>query len=150
MSVLTQQIIKPLLGSVLLLSSLSVFAADLTIDIEEVRGTKGKLHVAVFDKAAAYKKPDYDQAYATFTLAINPKSNRLTLHDLPKGHYAISLFHDENDNNKMETALTGMPKEGYGTSNATDKYDELSFAKARVKLGDKDKTVNVTVHYMGK
>ena len=37
--------------------------------------------------------------------------------NLPKGDYAISLFHDENRNNKLDNNFIGIPKEGYGASN---------------------------------
>jgi uncharacterized protein (DUF2141 family) len=33
------------------------------------------------------------------------------------GRYAIAIYHDENGNRKLDTALTGLPTEGYGLSN---------------------------------
>jgi len=149
MSVLHKLSIKSLIALPVLLSSLSAMAADLTIDIKGVRGTAGTLQIAVFDQAVTYKKMAYEKAYAALTVKVNQQRNAITFHDVPKGQYAVSLFHDENSNNQMEKALTGMPKEGYGTSNASDRYDEPDFAKASVTVGDSNQTINIQMHYLG-
>ena len=43
---------------------------------------------------------------------------RAVLHypDLPPGTYAITLFHDENDNAALDMNFLGWPKEGVGAS----------------------------------
>jgi len=33
------------------------------------------------------------------------------------GRYAVSVFHDENSNGKMDTNFIGIPREGVGASN---------------------------------
>ena len=37
--------------------------------------------------------------------------------NLKLGNYAYRYFHDENDNNEMETNWIGMPDEEFGGSN---------------------------------
>ena len=39
------------------------------------------------------------------------------LEDIPTGVYAVSAFHDANDNKKMDTNFFGIPKEPIGVSN---------------------------------
>jgi uncharacterized protein (DUF2141 family) len=52
---------------------------------------------------------------------------------LPYGAYAVSLFHDENKNGKLDSNLLRIPKEGYGFSNnpskrvGQPKYEETTF-----------------------
>ena len=41
----------------------------------------------------------------------------MTFEDIPEGTYAVSIFHDENDNGKMDTNFLGIPSEDYGCSN---------------------------------
>ena len=41
----------------------------------------------------------------------------VTFENIPSGIYAVSIFHDENDNGKMDTNFMGIPKEDYGCSN---------------------------------
>jgi uncharacterized protein (DUF2141 family) len=37
--------------------------------------------------------------------------------DVPPGTYAVSVFHDENGNGKLDKNFVGVPSEGYGVSN---------------------------------
>jgi uncharacterized protein (DUF2141 family) len=49
------------------------------------------------------------------------------------GSYAVSVFHDENGNGKLDRNFMGMPKEGVGASNdaaghfGPPKYDDARF-----------------------
>ena len=52
---------------------------------------------------------------------IEERAQRFTgvvvFEDVPPGEAAVLLFHDENDNGKLDTGLFGIPKEGYSASN---------------------------------
>jgi uncharacterized protein (DUF2141 family) len=60
--------------------------------------------------------------------------------DLPSGHYAISLFHDENGNGKLDTRF-GMPMEGVGFSRnphlffGPPSFSAAQFAVTNVAVG---------------
>ena len=66
--------------------------------------------------------------------------------DLPEGEYAISIFHDENNNNELDTNFLGIPKEGLGASNdarghfGPPKYKDVKFY---LKNGSKTITINL-------
>ena len=45
------------------------------------------------------------------------KNCTIVLSNIPKGKYAISLFHDKNDDGHLNTGWFGIPKEKYGFSN---------------------------------
>ena len=47
---------------------------------------------------------------------INKKAN-ITFTDIPDGTYAISCYHDEDENGELNMILGFYPKEAYGTSN---------------------------------
>lgn len=124
------------------------FAGDLTIEIKDIRSNLGKLQIAVFDQAEAFKNSDINNLYAAFTLPINDKESSITLHNLPKGDYAVTLFHDENNNNDIEMSSMGIPQEGYGTSNAKGKYDDLSFSEATITIEEKNETTEINMFYL--
>lgn len=52
---------------------------------------------------------------------------------VPPGDYAVTVFHDENDNGKFDMNWMGMPLEGYGFSNnvkprfKAPSFDECEF-----------------------
>lgn len=48
---------------------------------------------------------------------INDGTSVISLTGLAYGEYAVSVYHDRNDNRKLDTGLFGIPKEPLGTSN---------------------------------
>ncbi len=65
-----------------------------------------------------------------------------------KGNYAINVIHDKNNNNKLDTNVFGIPKEGWGCSN--DARGVMGAPKLKDKLvnitANKSITINL-VHY---
>jgi uncharacterized protein (DUF2141 family) len=58
-----------------------------------------------------------ENTYRGTTSSIANQTCEVVFENIPKGIYAISIFHDENDNGKMDTNFMGIPKEDYGCSN---------------------------------
>jgi len=56
---------------------------------------------------------------------IKNKKAFVSFDELEAGSYAVFLFHDANNNNKMDKNFMGIPKEGYGASR-----NKLPFASA--------------------
>ena len=56
-----------------------------------------------------------------------------TFKEIPKGEYAVAVFHDKNSNEKMDVNFLGIPKEAYGCSNnakgfmGPPKYEDAKF-----------------------
>ncbi len=100
----------------------------LTIEIDNTKSNKGRVWVAVYNSAGKWMKNEYKGGSAEIS---NLKST-ITL-ELPPGNYAISAFHDENNNKKLDTNSIGIPKERYGFSNnprstfGPPNYDEAMF-----------------------
>ena len=70
----------------------------------------------------------------------------VTFNDLAEGEYAVSLFIDENSNNKLDTNAVGMPIEPYAFSNdASGSFGPPSFDKAKFALGKDDKKHVITI-----
>jgi len=85
----------------------------ITIDISGVSSDKGKLFIALYsDEKDWLKSTDY----STKSLVRNGKAN-VTFESIPDGEYAISIFHDENDNGEMDSNWLGIPKEAFACSN---------------------------------
>ena len=53
------------------------------------------------------------------------------LEQLPFGYYAVKLYHDENQNKKLDKNFFGIPTEGYGFSNDPSSIGVPSYEKAR-------------------
>lgn len=95
---------------------LTISAQDkhtVTLNFEGMKSNKGNLYVAVYDKEDNFlKKP----IKGTIVKIVDKKAT-VTLKDIPAGVYAVSAFHDANNNKKMDTNFLGIPKEPIGMSN---------------------------------
>jgi uncharacterized protein (DUF2141 family) len=73
---------------------------------------------------------------------------RLRVEGLPTGAYAVSLFHDENRNGKLDT-LMGIPREGFGFSrNPPVRFGPPKFAAARFTIGSGETAQSVRLKYL--
>jgi uncharacterized protein (DUF2141 family) len=88
-------------------------AATLTTEIDNVRNARGHVHVDVCPQAHFLKE---DCPYSG-EAAAHSGVTTVVVPDVPPGRYAVQVFHDENDNHRVDRALFGIPKEGVGFSN---------------------------------
>ena len=88
---------------------------SLTINISNISSTKGHLIIAVFktDKNFLQK----GSAFTNYSIVIEKDIESIKITDLPKGTYAVSLFHDENSDEECNRNFFGIPKEAFGFSN---------------------------------
>lgn len=120
-----------LLIPLLLLSLLPSENPKLVLKISNIQKMQGDIKIGVFKSDSSFLKEDL--AIKNYSIKVIKNTAILTITDLPKGEYAISMFHDENSDNKMNTNFIGIPKEPYGFSNnvkpkmSAPKYKECKF-----------------------
>lgn len=89
---------------------------SITIEITNIKHPKGTLRLGVFRAGntfgSTYTKPDFGQM-----VTVTGKGIERTVINLPPGRYALALYHDMNDNWKLDKNFVGYPKEPYGFSN---------------------------------
>ena len=96
--------------------------------------------------AIAAREPIYRAHGASFA----PASATVLLHfgEVAPGRYAISLFHDENSNKKLDKKLI-MPAEGYGFSrNAPVVFGPPSFGSAAFPVDGGETREAIKMRYM--
>lgn len=91
-----------------------VQAAELQVRVATVDDSGGQLLLAVFANEASWK--EHQTPLAQAHLAAQPGAQDYRF-DLPPGRYAVSVIHDSNANQKLDTNFIGMPTEQYGYSN---------------------------------
>lgn len=96
----------------------STGTTTLTVHVTGARNAKGKIRAALFQDAQGFPH-DASQAIHTQAADIDPQtmSAQIVFTNLRAGVYAVSAFHDENMNQKLDKSFLGVPKEGYGASN---------------------------------
>lgn len=128
---------------------LSIFAVkvkaqnSLTIQISNIETKKGTLEVALFNKKEGFLKSG--SQYKKMRVKVTGNAQNITFENLPKGNYAVALYHDENSDNKCNTNFIGIPTEGYGFSNnVKPKLSAPSFDATKIAI-DQQKTIKINL-----
>ena len=100
----------------------------LTVNVEDMRSDKGILRICLTSDEAKF--PDCDNDPHARFMNVPAKSGKADFGAVPKGSYALSIYHDENANFKLDT-FAGIPREGIGFSrNPSFTFGPPKFSKA--------------------
>lgn len=96
---------------------------------------EGQVLIALFLSESGW--PDDEAlAFAATVLPIRNRQAFAEFKDVPAGPFAISVFHDEDQDRELDTGVFGIPTEDYGFSrNARDTFGPPSFDDARLEVG---------------
>lgn len=105
---------------------------SLRLVLEGAEHSKGSYYVALYRKTDSF--PSEKKAYKQ---KIQAAANaEIVFENLPENTYAIAVYHDANNNGKMDKNLFGVPTEKYGFSNnARGTFSAPAFSEAAFKLG---------------
>jgi uncharacterized protein (DUF2141 family) len=122
-------------------------AADLEIAVRQVRSGAGSVCLAVYDNDTSFMK--LELATATLKVDASKGEVRFVIHNVRAGRYAVSAYHDENGNGKLDKNWLGAPAEGYGFSNdARGTRSPPRFDRAAFDFdGKADKSISFSLHY---
>ena len=100
--------------SMLLVASTVGAQNKLTVTVDGIGNSKGKILVAVFDSINFLKQPVYS---GLVDVKQGQEEATIVIDSIASGKYAVSLFLDENGNYKVDTGAYGIPVEKFGFSN---------------------------------
>lgn len=92
----------------------------LSVSIEGVQTSEGSVKVAIYDREEGFL--EFEQVVKTGRAKAKKGVTELAIDDLPSGEYALAIFHDENDNDILDSNWLGIPKE------------RVCFSKAKMKI----------------
>lgn len=114
----------------------------LTIHIEGFENSNGMARVALINSKENYGQ---DKLYKGFVTKIT-KKQVILITDLPRGEYAVKVFHDENENEQLDTRIFGIPAESYGFSNnARGTMGPPEYEKAVFLLDTPEKRIDIQI-----
>ena len=120
----------------------------LTVTILDFRNDQGQVSVALYNKEEAFPKSP-DKAVKIVMAPIRDKKSIVVFDSLPPGEYAISVFHDENKNGKMDSNFFGIPKEGVGASNdARGHLGPPHYKDAKFNFNGSAQSVTINLVYL--
>jgi uncharacterized protein (DUF2141 family) len=116
------------------------------VELLGLRNQRGHVVCALYASAEGFPKQP-EKAIARTTADIAGGRAVCEFADIEPGTYAVSAFHDENANGKLDTNFLGIPREGVGASNnARGHFGPPRFeaAAVRVSAGRTDLTITMT------
>lgn len=134
---------KVILVLVILIGSF-VQAQNVSLEVKMTgfKNNIGVVKVGLYDAEANSLKV----VYKSIKSDIKDNTATVTFTDIPKGTYAVSVYHDENKNDVMDRDSFGIPSEDYGTSNgATGFMGPPKFEDAKFNLINNSK-INITIN----
>jgi uncharacterized protein (DUF2141 family) len=124
-----------ILGALLLTAPLADAGGDATIavPVSIVRSAHGQVFIALYEQNNWLQPGRY---LAAQKVPAKRGTVVARFNNLPRGRYAVAVWHDENANNRVDTNALGLPKEGYGFSRVTPRrkprFDQVAVMAAPV------------------
>ena len=108
------------------------------------KNEEGTARVAFFLDATVW--PDGDASvFGTAVVPISAGQAVAIFEDVPAGPFAVSVFHDEDNDGELDSVALGIPSEAYGFSgDARNMFGPPSFEEARMELAA-DETKQITI-----
>lgn len=118
-------------------------AATVTVTVKNAANRNGSVRGLICDKEHFLKS-------CANKVSVHAAGGEVVLvfSDVPAGRYAVSVYHDENDNNKLDRNFIGIPSEGYGFSrDAKGHRGPPGFDDAAFDVRDGANELAVTLNY---
>lgn len=137
--------LKKLLFGMLVLSTV-IYAKEsgaLKVSVEKFGKIKGDVKIAVYASKDGFPM-EGAKAVTSASIKVDNAKVSYTFEKMAYGEYAVSVYYDENSNNKLDAGFMGIPKEAVGASNdAKGKMGPPSFDDAKFLLNAEYKEINI-------
>jgi uncharacterized protein (DUF2141 family) len=127
----------------LLLIGSEVQSNKVMIYVTGMQSGQGSINVAIYREKDAF--PEKGKQFSGKIVTTDQDITHVEFADLEPGKYAVAVFHDENNNGKLDKNRFGIPTESYGFSNnARGIFSAPSFEDASFQLSA-DRSIRITV-----
>ncbi len=125
---------------IILMHSLLAVSAEIILKINDHKSQKGFIHIAIYNDDKKF--PEDEGKFIGLKKQIKYVIDEgIKIKNLPKGEYAIAIYHDQNENGKFDTFF-GIPEEKYGFSNdAAVFFGPPSFNEASFNLDESESKI---------
>lgn len=110
----------------------------ITVTVVNATSDAGKIGFALYTKENFMGKPLQGKEGK-----IKDGKSTVVFENVPSGEYAITCYHDKNNNDKMDFSANRMPLEDYGASNNVMNFGPPNFDDAKFKVADKNVTLEI-------
>ena len=106
---------------------------NLEVVVNGIVSKEGTVHIAIYRSQDAF--PVYGKQFKGQIIQVKGNTASASFTSLKIGLYAIAVFHDKNNNSKLDKNVFGVPTESYGFSNnARSTFSAPTFSAASIDL----------------
>ena len=114
---------------------------DIVVTLKGMK-IEGTVYLTLFDKSDGFPS-ERKKAIMYRIKKVTSKTMKIIFDKVKYGNYAIAVWHDQNDNKKLDKNWLGIPNEGFGASrDATGKMGPPKYKDAVFKH-DKAKNAQI-------
>ncbi len=119
------------------------FPVDISFEFNNLEKVSGKIYLSVINDPEIWnmktQEPPEKGIEFKAAVMVGSKNMNIIISGLKPGIYAAQIFHDLNENGKLDTNALGIPKEPYGFSNNKKGiFGKPKFKKVSFMVKDKD------------
>ena len=147
-------LINYIIVAIIIITGLSVSSqtqvkkGNLKVVVKNIRNNTGQVGFFLFNTGDGFPG-NTDKARLSGFVKIAGNSAEYNFTNLPMGTYAVYVFHDEDNNKKLNTNFIGMPKEGIGVSNnAKGHFGPPKYDDAKFDFSKPDRTITISLSYL--
>jgi uncharacterized protein (DUF2141 family) len=133
------------------------WAGDLRVVVEGIASSAGTIVAGLYDNQDSFERAvaksstvQVNDSRRLVGISLRPSAETQTIvfADLRPGRYSVVVFHDENDNAKLDKDVLGLPIEAYAISNnARGFLRPPAFKDAVVSIGEREEVIRVKLVY---
>ncbi len=118
---------------------------SLVVEISGFPSSDGFAMVALHGSEQSYKS-DKGSDVAMTRVRLAGNKVRVVFANLAYGWYGISVYHDENGNEKLDKNAMGIPKEAYGFSNnAKGMFGKPGYKDVKFQIETPEKQITINM-----
>ena len=116
----------------------------LTVIAVGLESEQGTVKMALSNSEQDYQGQEGHRPFRAASVTIGEGRALHTFARLPRGDYALKLFHDVNNNDRLDTNFLGIPTEPYAFSNdAQARFGPPAYDKAKFSLDSPHQTLRI-------
>ncbi len=103
----------------------------IVVNVSGIENNDGVIQIGLYNSETNF--PDYESNFKGVAAKADKSGVIYTFTKIPVGTYAVAIWHDENEDKKMNKNLFGAPSENYGFSRniygsfGPPNFEEVSF-----------------------
>ncbi len=122
----------------------AVANSDIRVRVSGISQLVGTIRATLDGSEGAFRNDE--PTTQTSEIAATSNEIELLFQNVPPGVYAIKVIHDENDDNKLNQNLLGIPSEKYGISNnVMGKFGLPAFSEASFNVSGGETVLSIEI-----